>query len=471
MNQVNKERIKSIALTALLIISLIQVGILWSYQSHRLPISFLSGIFGGRQIQVSDEITREELFVPYRLVISNGETSHWTLDRKDQLYKPLWDEVKTYLNDMVNGNILPVEDNQEGWGGITSKRGFVFEFKTGILPDLLKWFLGNPSSTANIPAVYKVMVVPESSDETRNTVYIYDMDGKVSKYLTKGFTRKKSFEDIMSVFEKEGGDTYREYITMHDSNFESTLSVEPDVLYVATRPVLWPYSIISCSIPGSLKNTDGLAGAILGSEKERYEQNIFKDGTTQFSNTANIYKISPNGTLEYEYLSDDGASGRENIGAALLNAYNLIKKASSLTGSKADIYLSGIELLQTGNYRFTFDYMINGRPIYINISSGVSGEKPVRNAFTIEANSKRILKSFIVIRDFAAAGEKEYNDRFFDIMENSKFGHNQLQLKDLEVGYAVGSLDGGNTLEPSMILQSKGSPELITEKMPGQKGD
>lgn len=470
MNHINKERIKSILLIALLVLSLIQVGILLSYQSHRFPISFLAGIFGNSQVQVSDEMTREELFIPYRLVIANGENSHWTPDRRDQIYKSLWDEAKTYLVEIVKGSISPSSDNQENWGDITSKRGYVFEFKIGILPDLLKWFLGNSSSTVDIPAVYKIMIIPDNSNASLNTIYIYEMNGKVYKYLSWDSTREKSFTEILSVFEEDNQSTYREYTTMHDNNFESKMNVEPDVLYVVTHPVFWTYNTISCSIPGSVKNMDELADTMLGNEKERYEQYNYNDGTIKFSTSANLYEIYPDGILEYKYLSEVDSSVRENVGAALLKAYGFVKKVVSITNKKVDIYLSEIELLQTESYRFSFDYMINGRPVHINSISGDSGVTTLKNAITIKANSKRVLNCQIFIRNFVVSGENSYNDRFIDIMSNSDINYKQVQIKDLGVAYVINTVED-MILEPYMVLENKGTPRLITEKMPGQKGD
>lgn len=467
MNHVNKERIKSIILIVLFVISLIQVGILWTNQSHRLPFSFLGAIFGSRQLQVSDEMTREELFIPYRLVISNGDSAHWIPDRKSQIYKPLWDEVKTYLADVVNGNISPSADSQETWGETTSKRGFTFEFKMGIRPDLLKWFLGNSSSTVDIPTVYKIMVIPENNNDSQNTLYIYDANNRVYKYLTKGFVREKSFADILSVFENDNKGTYREFITMHDSNLESKLNIGPDVLYVNTHPVFWPYGIISCSIPGNVSNMNELAETILGNEKERYSPSKYNDGTIHFSNRENLYKIYPEGILEYKYLSSTDTSGREGIGPALLNAYGLIKKVVSLTNTKADIYLAGIEPLESGNYRFDFDYMINGQPVHIDLTSVSSEGTAVQNAIIIEANSEKVISSRIIIRDFAVSGEKNYNDRFFDIKFDSTFKKDQLKLRDIGVGYVIDTVDE-KLLEPYMVLENKGTPKLIIEKMPEQ---
>ena len=438
------------------------------YQSHRLPISFLAGIFGGPQLPVSDKMTREELFIPYRLVLSNGETSHWVLDKKNPLFETLWSETETYLGNIAQGKLKSVNNDSGSWGDITSRRGFVFEFKEDIRSDLLKWFLGISNSAVELPNVYKIMVIPENNERS-NTIYIYNSKGQIFKYSSEGNAREKSFQEILAGFEAGSQDTYREYITMHDSNFDRNLSVEPDILYVSRGRDYWPYNTVSCSIPEKINNMDQLAEAILGSEKERYSQNSYNDGTIQFSNTDNVYKIYTGGIIEYKYLPASDSSDKATVGDALLNAYGFIKKAMALTNSKADIYLSGAELLETGCYRFKFDYMINGNPVYINLASAGSG-KDAANAITIEADGKRVLTSRIILRDFSISGKNNYNDRFLDIMSNSNSNYRQVQIKDIAAGYVVDSVKNGK-LEPVMVVENKNVPGIQAFKMPEQKGD
>ncbi len=468
MNHVNKERVKSIIIIVLFVLSLLQVGILWVYQSHRLPISFLAGIFGGSQIQVSDKMTRDELFVPYRLVVSNGDSSHWTLDRSNPIFKTLWNETKTYLNSIAEGGLTNSGDSSGAWGDITSRAGFVFEFKEGLSPELVKWFTGNPNSQVELPVVYKIMVIPDNN-EGSSTLYIYNMKEQVFEYKSAEYNREKSFKDILAVFEQEDQKTYRELITMHDSNLEKKLDVEPDLLYVV-KPDSWPYNTINAAPPADLNNMDKLAETMLGSEKERYSQTSYDDGTIQFSNTDNIYKIYSHGALEYKYLSVPNPQDQENVGTALLNAYGFVKKAVSLTDSKADIYLSGAEKTASGAYRFKFDYLINGEPVYIQMPGTGNGENTVANAITVEANSKRVINGYVVLRDFSISGKSNYNDRFLEIMKTSPLTFSQVQIKDIGVGYVIGS-ENDRSLKPVMVIENKGVPGIQAFAMPEQKGD
>ena len=81
MSRVRRERFKSYILALLIVSSIIQVGILWEYQNHGFPISFLMPIFAGSGSNASDisEVSRQEYFVPFRIIVSNGNESHWLI--------------------------------------------------------------------------------------------------------------------------------------------------------------------------------------------------------------------------------------------------------------------------------------------------------------------------------------------------------------------------------------------------------
>ncbi len=78
MSRELRERLKTVLIFVLIITGLLQVGILWSYQNQGTPFSFLSALFS-KDIQVSNETIREKLFVPDKLVVSNGENDYWII--------------------------------------------------------------------------------------------------------------------------------------------------------------------------------------------------------------------------------------------------------------------------------------------------------------------------------------------------------------------------------------------------------
>ena len=91
MSREIKERIKTILIYILLVSGLLQVGILWSYQNQRAPISFLERLFSN-DIQISNEAVRKILFIPDRIIVSDGEysNSHWIITEGNEYYNSFW---------------------------------------------------------------------------------------------------------------------------------------------------------------------------------------------------------------------------------------------------------------------------------------------------------------------------------------------------------------------------------------------
>lgn len=477
MNHSLRERVKSVIIILLLGCSLIQVGILWGEQSHGFPFNLLDKIFRRPVLQVTDQMIRDDLFVPYKLVVSNGEEAHWILGRESQYYNLLWTEAKYYLNEIALGNLKTAIDDKNDWGDITTRRGFLIEFRYTIKPSLLSWFLGKSANSSNTPSVTKMMIVPDSSDESTGIVYIYNPETNYLEYKYYGINRKESFDKILTVI--KDSNLYREYISMRDINFDnrnnevkvdggSQAGIDPDVLYLSSSEGSQPYNIVSCSIPQSIDRPNELEDVILGKNKDRYTPGI-GNGYIQLSDTNNKYKIFNNGLLEYDYLSQDGPSVNSDggVGKALWNSYEFINRIEALTNKKVEIQLSGMSENKDGSFNFSFDYFINQVPVYVDIKSG-SNSITDSHVIVIGADSKRILKCRWLIRNLTTNGKGSYNDRFFEVVNRPGVGsYKKIKIKDLAVGYVIDSLED-KSLEPVMVIDS--GTGILSINMPKEKG-
>lgn len=466
MNRILKERIKSIIIIALLMTSFIQVGILWGY-NQRFPISFLAGFFGSRQVAVNDDMARNELFVPFKLVVSNGDASHWVISRDNELFRRIWDEAKIYLSEIAGGTLEQTQYVND-WGSYFNKKGFCIEFKSPIKADLLQWFLNLTNASSALPSVYKIMIVPDSTDENKNELYIYNGEGRIINYSVNNIRlnnniKPDNIDGIIDNITNDNKNTYREYTSMRDSNLDSK-TVDPDILYVVSAPRSWPYDDISCTVPSKTGKMDELANILLGSEKDRYDKNIYNDKTIQFNTKYNIYKIYSDGFLEYNYLSDGNSSERGGIGDAVVNAYRFIKQINRISNSKAGIYLSSIDDSKQGYYTLSFDYEIGGMPVFTNYPLKNQNSDNAANAITIEVNSTRVLKCTWVIRDFSQSGRNRYNDRFGDLMSTNGVKYSDMKIDDINIGYVVDSKNE-KLLRPLMVIEKKDSG-IQTVKMP-----
>lgn len=464
MRHFSKERIKSIVIAGLLITSLIQVGILWGYQSQGTPTDFFKGIFGWQPPELSDDAAREKLFTPYRLIVSNGNSSHWLISRQDSLFEQINHEADGYLKEIAEGNLKRSKPLEEDWGDISSKQGFTLEFKTAIKPDLLKWFTGSKVSV-DTPSVLKMKIIPDSVDESTGEIYILGSDGGLSEYSVSNVERPQSMKDMLSAYEDKN--TSRNYSSIRDSKLDTAMPFDPDVLYIARSPEFWSYCQLRTAVPIRLASDNELTDIMLGSEKDRYIKTVSK-GLTQFSTTENIYKVCDDGYLSYKYLADTSLSDKGGIGEALLTAYLFINRLDGLTNMKTDIYLSGIDDTHQGFYRFMFDYRFNDMPVFINLQTeGNYGGKTV-NAITIDASSKRVLQCDWILREFSQGAKQQYNDRFFEAMQG--INYSGMKISDITAGYYLDSANM-NIIDPSFVIQERDKDTVQAYRMLAGKGD
>lgn len=465
MRHFNKERIKSIAIFGLLLTSLIQVGILWGYQSQGTPTSFFRGILGWGNKEITSDEAREDLFIPYRLIISDGSGSHWLVNRQDRIFKEIIGEAGGYLKSIAEGRLERLKTPEE-WGNISTKQGFILEFKAAIEPDLLKWFTGASKVSGDAPSISKMLIKPDIVNKSLCEIYILSPGGELSKYAVNNVERPQSMEDMLAVYENNEN-AYRNYVSMRDNNLDKFKPFSPDILYVVKPPMLWPYYQLQAAAPVRAARDNELAEIMLGSERDRFIKTDYS-GFLQFSNRENIYKVYDDGYLSYKYLADASTSEKGAVGDALKTAYVFISKLNRLTNMKADIYLSGIDASHQGYYTFRFDYKLNGMPVFINLQSKGKDGGSVENAITISASGKRVLQCGWMLRDFAQGQKSLYNDRFDDVMANVKYG--DMAIVDIATGYYLNSAEEG-IFSPSLIIQEKGKQSVSAYILPAGKGE
>jgi len=457
MNRTQRERVKSYILALLIIASLVQVGILWGYQNHGLPINFLLAFLTSSRSNVPniDDVTRQEYFVPFRVIASNGNESHWAIGRNDASYNKLWDEAKTCLKEALASKQVP-GNTENNWGEIVTKKGFVFEFKSEIKLDLLKWFLELSSASSDAPdSVHKMMVVPGFVGDI--TVYIFNGSG-VFKYSMPAHTKKGEtniYDRVLAEIEQDENRSAEALNIIRDMYRRSkTLSsISPDILCAMTGSKYREYQSISFSVPDRISDLEQMAGAIFpGNEKDSYDRYVDINETLIFKNLDNIYRVYSRGFMEYKYLPGYGNSDKGSISAAFLKATSFIDRVSKRLNLKGDIYLSGIREYSY-TYQFTFDYMVEDVPVYINLNAEGKMKEPVKNAITIEANSKRMLSCKWAIRSFEQGGTAgRFNIGIEEILNSSNLDRNEIYIRDMGVAYVV-EAGAQKKLEPVWAIE------------------
>lgn len=456
MSRLAKESLKTVSIFILVILGLLQVGVLWSYQNQGTPASFIFRIFNGSS-QISEPEVRETLFVPDRLILSNGDKSHWIIDGDSEYYEDLWDEAKQGLISIVTGT-AGIRLSGEEWGDVADKRGFVIDFSFDATPGLIKWFLGTGLEKQDLSGINKIMVRPDIVNKDISTFYILSTDNKVYVSDAIRYRRSGSINDIVeSISDDEGQkQRYREYYSFRGGNIDSIMRSEPDVLYVAASPMCWRYLEYTAIPPVLAEDKEKLADCILGAEKDRYSKS--SDGeTARFSYGDNVYRYYEDGYLTYRYLGNADLSGRGNIGGALLNAYKLVDRIKEIMNPGTDIILSGATEVQTGVFNFTFDYRLKGMPVVIDVDTKDASGRKLENAISINADSKRVLKCDWLLRDFEYKTGGNFNDRFMDIARLSGMNYEDMPIRDMRAGYYV-STTGRKPLKPLLIIWMKDKP-------------
>lgn len=464
-----KERLKTICIIILLITGISQVGILWSYQNRGTPTGFIYGLFGlERTTQISNEMLREKLFLPGRLVLSDGSGSYWAVADEGSRYSALWNEAKQGLYQIVSGD---VELTKAGgsWGDAVAKRGILIDFGYAMDTELLSWFLGVVDPSHELTDIRKVMINRDITEESLSIFYIYSSDGTVySSRRIRYEAAVKLEESIVAVSQ-----TSRGFTSLKGGGIAKE-NDEPDVLY-AVAPKYWRYSSFSMTPPSAFEHDEELADILLGTEKDRYNRSRIRGNILQFNYGDNVYRYYEDGYMTYRYLEAADTSGKGRAEKALLNTYQFIAEINNQFESPADIVLTLVEEQPSGIYRFGFDYKIAGLPVKVDIESkDGSGSKDgpdsrLEHAIEIQADTKRVLKCDWLLKKFERSGGGNYDDRFNYLLESSGMSFRDLNIQDIYPCYFV-DFPSAVQLRPALLIKTKDRGDISVEMIP-EEGD
>ncbi len=459
MNRVIWERFKFYTLIALILISLAQVGILLSYQYHGFPNYFFGSLLKGKK-SVSATVDKDDFFSPSRIIVSKGEDDfHWIIDKENnnKFYTTFFKDAQLYL-----GNILRMEMikdkrtqplDQTKIENLAGKYSISIEFKADINKDIMALFLNiKDVSNDEISSIKRIIILPSEDPNSNCTIEIIDeLNKKIHEYVMPFQITGKEKEDYKKLIDELGTDeNLIDYWLIKEINIaedSKELKFSSDILFVASRKYSM-YNTIDCLPPKEfeIKNTYeelmDLAAIVLEDQKDIYIPSVDVNGAAVFKNTDSTYKVYNDGLLEYSYFS----SSKEEIDkGSVEDAYIrtlkfMDNKIGLVTGSGAEIFLSGIKELKDG-YRFTFDYKVAGLPVYMVYPVNGKEKKPLKNAITVEATGNRVLSCQWVFKDFVKKNKNNYSMYVNDMMDNLEYeptGKNSiLNIKNIEVCYKV----------------------------------
>ncbi|NLK87316.1 MAG: hypothetical protein GX279_07490 [Clostridiaceae bacterium] len=458
------ERIKTIFIYILFVSGLLQVGILWSYQNQGTPISFLERLFSN-DIQISNEAVRETLFMPDRIVVSDGEysNSHWVITEGNEYYNSFWNEAAAGLVKIADGKVK-LAASAESWDNIVERRGFLVDFKYTVEPGLLGWFLGIGDPVNDMPEFRKLMIKRDIINDDIGTFYLYGSDGIVYASDPIRYEKAVNLNSAVNKLYENVDQLNRRYYSFAGSNIQKKQD-EPDVLYAAVSPRYWPYPVISAVPPDMMVINDSFEAIILGSDAGRYNKYIYNENITQFTYGSNIYRYYSDGYLTYRYLGSAEQNSKSRAHEALMNVYQFVVRKMELYDTQADITLTSVEKKAAGIYKFGFDYRIDGMPVRIDYDMKDGNGDKLQHAISIMADSKRVLECDWLFRNFRQVGYGKYNDRLLELMGKYEILFSGINIQQIDTGFYIDNKQKV-VLEPALIIDTKEDDTVLLNLLP-----
>jgi hypothetical protein len=454
-----KEWIKNFIIFILIVAGVIQVGILFGYQSQGTPTNFIMRLFD-RNGSIGYEQVKERLFDPEKLILSDG--AEFQIIGKDSgTFRTLWENAQKNLESIAMGE-LNLKASDEQWVDLIEKKGIIVDFGYTVNGNLMKWFLGKEKSGKDFPDIRKILIKP---DIDLKTGLIYTYDGLNKIYVSDAITFDESIHLDRIYDDFVDNEKNREYVSFKSANLIEDLDAPPDLLYVNSGATYWPYNEYGCKIPERVKNVEEFAKAVLGNDIDRYSSSQ-KNGTYQWYYNKNVYRLYPDGSMTYNYQDTAKASEKGSVGDALTNAYKLVDRINRLSNTDANILLSDITEMRTGVYKISFDYYLDDMKVRLDNGFKTRNGTELKHAIKIQADSKRVLECEWLMRDFSNAKKGKYDDRYMDLMPKSGFAFDELPMNDVKSGYLIKS-SGDETLRPSLLIDLKDNSILQIEMTEG----
>ena len=412
---------KSLLMIFLILLSLLQMGILWTEKNPGVPFLFSSQKLWYNDHSVDIDKVKENYIQPEKIMVSEGSGGlYWTLNRQDSLFHAIWNDLKqSYFKQILQ--IRPVEGSksyERDWYSLIGMKCIVVEFKNPIRSEIVRWVIGKESTfSTTLKQIYKIAIFPsESINNNENTFYVFDGE-TVYKYLVKieqGNLKKEDYiKAIRNIHQNEN------IIPMNRLNYFYP-SVENEELFVSLEEnrerKIWDLLVKTPDkIILNRDNVDKIEDYLLGDKyKSSMVRKFGEDGTSIiFSDTEQVLRYYKNGFLDYQYrnksLGDKGT-----VNEAFEKSLTFIEYRRNNLIEGVDILLSKIEE-KSENYVFTFDYVLDGMEIKIMDSQN----QTVKPAITIVANSDRVVDVKWYIKTFSNNDYYNYYSLyFFDIFEN-----------------------------------------------------
>ncbi|HEX9062531.1 MAG TPA: hypothetical protein VF941_20345 [Clostridia bacterium] len=482
MSRAKTEKMKNILLIALVLASLIQVGVLWEYENHWLPTDFLLKAFHNSSNDKESNEHLADYFTPKRIIysyrsfmgISNSiDASYHVLPQDNKNYGILWEESKAYLKYILKANNPERKQiTLDEWNTVFERKSYIVEFKIPLdtkliaqsmdigtvgdsAPKDIKKMLIRPDEDLNEPIITVFILTSDSA--YKYSVNIYD----ANKTVNLSFLGKNSYKGIFDDIEKDGSlKDYMLFISPGGENNEKFKDYfNHDIIIPLTGYSVSQIKKIRIAPPELFTHTqmktEKFAQMLLGDELHSYD--VYPDNNyTEFRNLDNIYKTYEDGRVEYTYLSTIDKGNKGSIGKAFSNAVRFVefmKKQFMKNTDGVTFELSSIKESADGKaYQFGFDYVINGYTCIVDY--GTDSLMNHKDSITIEANEERMTSFKGYILNMEPSDVYSYKESYMDVLVSQALKGKMIE--NIGICYHVMPSVKEKEYLPSWLIQRKG---------------
>jgi hypothetical protein len=460
------EKYSFVILFFLIVTSLLQVGILWNYQNHGVPIVFFNGL-NTKNLQL-ERIEMDYFFRPYQMALLNGYDEPSIMIRQDhQYFEDVWAVLKDHTRDLLIDNklLLIREYSDAVWGSFLRSPGILVKFHTTFHSELIKVFL-DVEEPVNMDFSGMKKILFSHVEDTRNLMDVYITDD-VNIYQYRFDLYKNLYDSINSKIDNEN-------ILEELSGFSLLQEIFPntETAPFAFRPDLSVYMIgekfvkvnpIEIGLPEwilkggrELKYVNQAANDILGEDRYSYHADIDENGNIVLGNVNHIYRIGREGLLEYKYLGGSTQQTEVIFRDAFDAAVEFISTRNLLNDLK-NLYISGMDYNSDEMlYSFTFGYSLGDHLVVFEDPQKLGYKRPF---IKVTTDGRRVINASMIIRVIRVSnpiaeydiGFKNLTSRLFANITTDQLKN--LKMEDVFVGY-IGREEVQEKITPVLLIRT-----------------
>ncbi len=370
-----REKIKSVLLVSLFLVSLTLTQRLWFY----LPFGGVISIANNADLQEID-IDVTDILSPQSFFISFGGGNHtvffsepyevWNISTPPEAKKEvsIWNTVKPILEDYLRDEFIYEEITLEEWEKINEFKSVRMNFAASLPGDsLINVLSGGVREISEIHDSINTILIPATDGDQRN-IYFGNYEENRYHKLT-GSIVSPEVRGLIANIEKNVDDRgYMYYVTLEDI----FPNVNNDVLAPLFDETIIPsYSARNQIDVSDNANVTSIANQFFGSGFDFVKKITEIDGTYiyMYGYGEKALKINKKGILEYMEKNDKEKTTPElDFLDSLKYAVKFVEEKIDWPVNRENAYLSGYEEIEVEGekgYRFSFNYRLNGLPVFV----------------------------------------------------------------------------------------------------------